>query len=279
MKLTLILSAALALSLGQLCNAQTTRTDPFGDYEELTDTKPHDGPEVWDKIVASPQLSWGSTDVRYSKRSIPSLQNKKHWQTKAWKGERVNAQAVLWTKTDLSGAEITVSDLRNGSSIIPASAIETSFVRYVMTDELSKDGTTGCGERYNKADWDSSMVADALDIINVRDIVARTTQPVWMNAWVPSDAKTGKYKGTLTVTGSNFSPLSLQIEIDVLNHTLPDPKDWQIHMDLWQNPYAVARYYDVPLWSKEHFDAMRPIMKRIAQTGQKAVTASIMHKP
>jgi len=279
MKLTLILSAALALSLGQLCNAQTTRTDPFGDYEELTDTKPHDGPEVWDKIVASPQLSWGSTDVRYSKRSIPSLQNKKHWQTKAWKGERVNAQAVLWTKTDLSGAEITVSDLRNGSSIIPASAIETSFVRYVMTDELSKDGTTGCGERYNKADWDSSMVADALDIINVRDIVARTTQPVWMNVWVPSDAKTGKYKGTLTVTGSNFSPLSLQIEIDVLNHTLPDPKDWQIHMDLWQNPYAVARYYDVPLWSKEHFDAMRPIMKRIAQTGQKAVTASIMHKP
>lgn len=27
-----------------------------------------------------------------------------------------------------------------------------------------------------------------------------------------------------------------------------------------ENPYAVARYYGVPLWSKEHFDAMRPII-------------------
>ena len=41
----------------------------------------------------------------------------------------------------------------------------------------------------------------------------------------------------------------------------------------------MARYYNVPLWSKEHFDLMRPIMKMLADVGQDAITASIMHKP
>ena len=73
--------------------------------------------------------------------------------------------------------------------------------------------------------------------------------------------------------------MELQIEVDVLNRTLPAPKDWAFHLDLWQNPYSVARYYQVPLWSKEHFDAMRPIMKMLANAGQRAITTSIMHKP
>jgi hypothetical protein len=35
----------------------------------------------------------------------------------------------------------------------------------------------------------------------------------------------------------------------------------------------------VPLWSKEHFDAMRPIMQILANAGQKVITTTIMHKP
>lgn len=260
-----------------LTNGQNTGilTD---DFKELTDTKPHDSKGVWQKLSA-PQISWGSTDVRYLKLSIPVVSKTTKWQTKAWKGERVNAQALVWTNTDLSGATITVSDLKNGPNLIPSSVAKASFVRYVMTDELSKDGTTGCGHRPNKAEWDSSLVADALDIIKIRDIEAMTTQPVWVNIWVPQDTKPGKYKGTLSIAGTNFAPLYLQLEIDVLNRTLPEPKDWAFHIDFWQNPYSVARYYNVPLWSKEHFDAMRPIMKMLADAGQKVVTASIMHKP
>ena len=46
-----------------------------------------------------------------------------------------------------------------------------------------------------------------------------------------------------------------------------------------QSPYAVARYYQVPLWSQEHLDAMRPLMKMLADAGQKIITATLMHKP
>lgn len=276
MKRILLFSALFVLShfaIGQ--NAIFLKDD----FSELTDTKPHDSEAVWKQQPTTPQISWGSIDVRYPKLSIPKVQKTLRWQTKAWKGERVNAQAVVWTNTDLKNTVLTVSDLKSGSNLIPASSVNASFVRYVMTDELSKDGKTGCGHRPNKADWDSSMVADILDNSMILDVKACTTQPVWMNIWVPQETKAGKYKGTLTVSGGNIKPLRLQLEVEVLNRTLPEPKDWKFHVDFWQNPFSVARYYDVPLWSPAHFDAMRPIMKMLANAGQSVITATIMHKP
>lgn len=273
----LILSALLAC--GPACFSQQAEKFPLGDYEELTDTKPHDGVEVWNKMTVPVRFCWGTTDVRYKKLDVPDVKATGTLRLKAWKGERVNAQAVLWTQKDLEGAEMTVSELKNGNSVIPASAVRTHFVRYVMTDELNKDGSGGCGARENKAEWDSLMVADVLDIVRVREVKARTTQPVWLNVWVPAEAKPGKYKGTLTVSGKNFEAMKLPFEIEVVNRTLPEPQKWAFHLDLWQNPYAVARYYQVPLWSKAHFDAMRPLMKMLANAGQRAITASIMHKP
>ena len=170
MKNALILSALL--TLGPVCQAQQTEKYPLGNYEELTDTKPHDGMEVWNKMTTPTCLSWGTTDIRYQKLNVPDVKKTTRWQGKAWKGERINAQAVLWTKEALDDATITVSDLKSGSSVIPASAITTNFVRYVMTDELNKDRKGGCGHRPNKAEWDSSLVADVLDIVKIQDIKA-----------------------------------------------------------------------------------------------------------
>ncbi|KAA6316905.1 hypothetical protein EZS27_032856, partial [termite gut metagenome] len=257
--------------------AQTDKF-PLEKYEELTDGKTYDGIDIWSK-QADIQLSWGSTDTRYAKWNIPPVRKEFNFSAKAWKGERVNIQAVLWTKKDLSDVTVTVGDLKCGTSMIPSSVIKTNFVRYVMTDELNKDGKGACGDRSNKAEWDSSSVADVLDVVERIDVKANTTQPVWVNIWIPSGTKAGKYKGKLTVSGKNISPMTLHIGLEVLNRTLPSPKDWHFHLDLWQNPYSVARYYQVPLWSQAHFDAMRPIMQLLANAGQKVITATIMHKP
>mgnify|MGYP005860711129 FL=1 len=260
--------------------AQHEMPSALTDYEELVDTKPHDSKETWNNKMSAPvQLSWGSTDIRYNKFNIPDIKKKAQLSLTAWKGERIHAQAVLWTNRNLDNVTVSVSDLRNGASVIPASDISTHFVRYVMTDELNKDGNGGCGHRENKAEWDSLLVADVLDIINVRDISACHTQPIWIKIHVPSNVNSGKYKGVMTVSGANFKPMKLHLEVNVLKRTLPNPKNWALHLDLWQNPYAVARYYQVPLWSQEHFDLLYPIMKMLADVGQRAITASIMHKP
>lgn len=271
---------SLLVASTTLCFAQQQQEKfPLGAYTELTDTKPHDGVEVWKKLQSPTQVSWGTTDIRYKKLNVPEVKKTSQTQMKAWKGERVNAQAVLWTNVDLKNVKVEISNLKNGTAVIPSSAIQTNFVRYVMTDELNKNRKGGCGNRENKAEWDSSIVADALDIVKIQDIKANTTQPIWLNVWVPTEAKAGKYKGSLTISGEGMKSTTLQYEIQVANRVLPEPQQWKFNLDLWQNPYAVARYYQVPLWSKEHFDAMRPIMKMLANAGQFAITTSIMHMP
>ncbi|KAA6304126.1 hypothetical protein EZS27_044230, partial [termite gut metagenome] len=88
-------------------------------------------------------------------------------------------------------------------------------------------------------------MADVLDNVKRIDVKANTVQPVWVTIWIPSGAKAGKYNGKLTVSGENTSPMTLNIDLEVQNRTLPSPKDWHFHLDLWQNPYSVARYYQV----------------------------------
>lgn len=223
-------------------------------------------------VTAQVTLGWGSIDVRYSQSEVPET-TKKSPLLRAWRGERVSAQAVLATSSELGEVSFTVSDLRNGKNIIPASAIKKYFVRYVMAEPF-----------YNKKD--SMIVADRLNPIETLKVEANTTQPIWLDIHVPSEAKAGTYQGTVTVkTISNSSPLkggwegSLPIVLQVADRVLPEPNKWSFHLDLWQNPYAVARYYDVPLWSQEHFDKMRPLMQMLAAAGQKVITCSIINRP
>lgn len=269
----------LILLLFPLIVTSQTNPHPHTDYSELTDTKPHDSSEFWDTQSSPIQLQWGSTDIRYPKHNIPITLSGKTLTLQSWKGERINAQAVLWSNKPLRNITLSVSDFRNGKNTILSSAVIPSFVRYVMTDELNKDGKSGCSDRPDKALWDSSLVADVLDAKKKHDIESYTTQPVWLNIWVPQDANAGKYKGTLTVNADGITTMKLTLEISVVNRILPNPKEWSFHLDMWQNPYAVARMYNVPLWSKEHLDYMRPVIQRLADAGQKVITASIMHKP
>ena len=277
-----LLSACVFAGVLATSAQRNTQADefPLGQYEELTDTKPHDADAKWAAMKSPVMLSWASVDVRYSKHQVPQITKiSSTCALKAWRGERVNAQAVLWTNVDLNDVELQVSDLRSGGNVISAANVRSHFVRYVMTDELNKDGKGGCGCRENKAEWDSSVVADVLDINKWLPVQRKTAQPLWLNVRVPEDAKPGTYTGTVTVRGGGMGDKTLKLSVQVLNRALPKPQDWHLNLDLWQNPYAVARYYKVPLWSKAHFDAMRPIMKMLADAGQKAITTSIMHRP
>lgn len=274
-----LLLLALLLTGTTYASAQQTERFPLAQFEEWTDTKPHDDAAVWDKMKQAACFSWATTDVRYKKLDVPEVKQQNSIRLEGWRGERVNAQALLWTKEDLGEVKMEMSELKSGKKVIPASAVRTHFVRYVMTDELNKDGKGGCGERLNKADWDSSMVADILDAGSLLPVKARTVQPVWVNVWIPATAEPGVYRGKLSVSSEKLGKKSLTVEVRVDERTLPAPKDWKMYVDLWQNPYAIARYYQVPLWSKEHFDAMRPIMRMLADAGQRTITASIMHKP
>ena len=271
MKKLFILGAFL-LSINCL-NAQTSTTYEEANNPIATNTS------LWVKINA-PQVSWGSTDIRYKKEEPALISRlKKDINLTAWKGERVSAQLVVWTPEALNNLSFIVSDLTSGKETIAKDNILTGFVRYVMTDELNKDGKGGCGHR-KSSDYDSTLVADPIDhLASTLTVPANATQCGWISVRVPQQVKAGKYTGIVTVKDGDKVLSELKIAINVKNRTLPASTEWAFHLDLWQNPYAEARYYNVEPFSKEHFDRMRPDMQNYVDAGGKVITASIMHKP
>lgn len=270
----IFLIASLMLSFTGM-KAQQVSTS----YEELPNPVATDVSK-WTGVT-SPIVAWGSTDVRYNKELPARVSPMPIMNLTAWMGEKVSAQFVISTNRDLKDVSVTVSDIVAKNYKISKWNTERGFVRYVMTDELNKDGKGGCGHRPNSADWDSTLVADVIDHVTPKlDIKANTTQPVWVSVKVPTEhIIKGMYRGTVTVKEGEKVLAELPLVVTVKNRTLPEPKDWAFHLDLWQNPYAVARYYNVEPFSEEHFELMRPIMKRYADAGGKVITASIIHKP
>lgn len=235
-------------------------------------------------MAAQPQssfkLEWASTGSHCVIGGGPSLDyQKKAFNHSAWRGEKVFAQAVISSDTELEDVTLSVSDLSNGKSGIKSGNISVQFVSFVVSDLLDTTKYGQCGQRQDKSEWGEVLVADVLDLKESMNIPAGRKQPVWMTVNVPSNAKPGKYRGKLTVSSSNAKSRSLPVELIVSDHILPPDSDWTFHLDLWQNPYSVARYENVPLWSDAHFEAMRPVMKMLADAGQKSVTATIMNRP
>jgi hypothetical protein len=172
-----------------------------------------------------------------------------------WRGERVNAQIVVTASTIQRQLRVDPVLLKGAAQSI---AGKTYFVRYVLANGKPQP--------------------DILDTERMIEQPANANRPVWLSVDIPREAAPGIYKGTLTVR-SEIGLLDFPVELEVLPATLPAPKDWAFHLDLWQHPQSVARWHDVTPWSPEHFALMKPLMKRLADAGQKNITCSIIHEP
>lgn len=251
---------------------------PLTSYVELPNPQAVDA-DSW-KGVTKPSCAWGSVYERYRKESHPKL-HKKSLRLNGWKGERVSAQLVITSPQPLDSVQVEMSALQNRQhALLDDAAVMRGFVRYVMTDELNKDGKGTCGLRPDLSQFDSTLVADPIDPLNTHlAMQAHTTQGYWVRIWIPQEAAAGLYTSELTVKNGTRVLGRLHLEVEVQRHTLPAPSQWAFHLDLWQNPFAVARYHQVPLWSQAHFDLLEKELQSYADAGGKVITASIMHHP
>ena len=222
--------------------------------------------------VAQVKARWGSIDVRYPMDCAAATRDEAVNHAVAWRGERVNLQLVVENGAKECSVGYTFSDLKNDRSVIPAANVVGGFVQPVLTDKF-----TGCG-RHEVDAYGEVPVADRITDATPTILDAGARRGLWLTIQVPQDAKPGTYKGTVElVAGGKKSRYSYSVK--VLGRTLPAPKEWAFHLDLWQNPYAIARVHNVELWSDEHFDVMRPYMLKLASAGQKAITATLIDRP
>ena len=222
--------------------------------------------------VAQVKARWGSVDVRYPVDCKVQVSDNAVNHVVAWRGERVNLQLVVENGEAESSVEYKFSDLECGGNVIPASYVVGGFVQPVITDRF-----TGCGRHAVDA-YGEVLVADRITATNPTVLDADARRGLWLTVQVPQDAKAGIYKGAVELLCSG-KKTEFTYTIQVLDRTLPTPKEWAFHLDLWQNPYAIARVHNVELWSNEHFEVLRPYMLKLASAGQKAITATLIDRP
>lgn len=259
--LTLLLAAAGCSSPGAVVTFREA-DDPTADT--LAD---------WTAVTPGLNVSWCSVDERYPRSVAPQLDSTRCRLT-AWRGERCSAQLLLWSPDSVGAVRCTIGRFRGRGTSLPANVARLRFVRYVLTDEFGP----GCGYR-NDGDFAASLSPDLLDTLDRFDLESCTTRPVWVTLDIPADAVPGLYRTTLTVEGQGVARRRLELDLQVLDRQLPPPEAWRFHLDLWQHPAAVARVEGVELWSDAHFKALRPLVRMLADAGQKVVTATLNRDP
>lgn len=87
-----------------------------------------------------------------------------------------------------------------------------------------------------------------------------------LSVTAPADAKPGVYRAG-------------DLKITVVDRVLPPPGEWRYFLDLWQHPWAVARYFGVEPFYRKHYEKMRPLWKMLADAGNKTLTVTLLDRP
>lgn len=267
----MVLCGILSLSFPSAAFAQAGAVPEI--YEEMDDGAAA-GPG-WDALGGGVYASWASKDVHYKKRDIPAVRIKSDTVVYAWKGERVSAQAVLFSRYATNSLRLETGHWTGaGGAVIDASCGQARFVNYVMSD-----GYQGCG--YHPSGLEPFLVPDVIDADMPKSMQACTARPVWVTLEVPREADAGEYVLPLDVYDDVADTLvaALTLRVEINGHELPLPDDWGFDVDFWQQPYSVSRYYGLEKWGYDHMEALRPYLKMLARAGQRVITAILFYEP
>ncbi|MBQ7824271.1 MAG: DUF4091 domain-containing protein [Bacteroidaceae bacterium] len=245
---------------------------PVETFTEPEDPTPltEEAQAAWEKVSKKLNGAWGNINQRYSRSEVPQTLGTEKLHISAWKGEKASAQALLWTAKGANGVECQIKDFKTDGASMPASIAQARFVRYTIADQNTPNFKKGAPH---------IIVPDMLDTLSRFDMAAQTTRPVWITINVPQNAKAGIYTSEVEISHNGFGKVCLPLEIEVIDRTLNTPDKWAYHLDLWQHPSSVARAQGLEMWSDAHFEAMKPLMKMLANAGQKVITVNVNKDP
>ncbi|MEP6615094.1 MAG: glycoside hydrolase domain-containing protein [Ginsengibacter sp.] len=260
---------------GQIEYSKVPGTSPHYQGEYTFDTTLN--PAAWNKQAKGLHVSFVSTDDLYFRSEVPELQTESlSWQATGWKGERLNAQALIWSPDTLKQLRVRLKDLKNENGIIlNKNNITVRLVRYVISNYPygAKDATCG-GTSYKSL----YLMPDRFESFASFDLPGKTTRPVWFSFNIPSQVPPGKYTGIIEVNAENCNT-KLNVTLTVQNQVLPKPHEWKYRLDLWQNPWVVAWYNNIQPWSEEHLLLLKKHLRLYADAGGKYITTYAVNSP
>lgn len=245
---------------------------PIDDYEEpRVGTLPDES--AWNALGDGLHATWGSRDKHYSLHEVPNDVQKEDAAVYAWKGERANIQAVLFSKSNQGLLTVRMTEWKKNGVATGFNAGEARFVNYIITDDYD-----ACGNHpMTLPTW---LVADVIDQDKPHAVQAMETRPVWCTLEIPREIEAGLYTTELEIVDENDNVLkTLTLNVNVDSHSLPTVENQKFHLDLWQQPYSVSRYYQVERWSNEHIEALRPYLAALGRAGQRTVSAIMFYEP
>ncbi|MEF9935474.1 MAG: DUF4091 domain-containing protein [Clostridium sp.] len=218
------------------------------------------------------ELNYGIIDsgYRHTKytRVFGDFYSKKEFSTKVLKNETFAFQIILSSLEEfLCSLEdfnyISWNGLINRIRVsIDCDNATTDSIQMSLVDYISDD--TG------------ALVTDILSNKGSMNVEVGVAQFIWVKGKVPNDF-TGDFKFNINLhytKGYDDEVLigSIPCNIDYANVTLPDLKDGDFFLDLWQHPCSLARQYNVKFWSDDHFNIIDNYIKELASLGQRTIT-------
>ena len=196
-------------------------------------------------------------------------EERREWKGLAWRNERVNAQFVVWSGAQVDDLRLLTGDLRSGNGgTIPASAIKARFALNVLGSPAEPSVESGY-----------RLYGDVLDGDVRPKLPANAFRTVWLTITPPKGIPAGIYKGGFAVRGAGGKDVRFDLELEVVDRTLPDPADWKVFVTINPDPFNVARLHRVTPFSDEHYRLMEPLLKESAAVGQKMVVTSLFVTP
>lgn len=261
---------------GEIDSTLLPKTGPSHYQSEYDIDNPVDA-AAWTKQKQGMHAAFGSEDALYFRREVPPISDEAvTWEATGWKGERLNAQIVVWSSDTLQQVRFTINNLKNEKGkLLSKENIQLNKIGYLLANFPYGSKEPDCGESPYRNGF---LMPDRFESFNRFDVPGKTVRPVWLCLNIPSNADAGSYTGTIDVHNTK-QHITLHIKVNVQNQLLPKPHDWHYRFDLWQNPWVIADYYHVQPWSKEHIALLKKHLQLYADAGGTYITTYAVHSP
>ena len=92
-------------------------------------------PEAWKRQKKGLNVSFSSIDELFLRSEVPQIIATTTWQKAGWRGERLNAQILVWSPDSIDQVRVTLNDLKGSDGkIISKENISVQLVRYVLSN-------------------------------------------------------------------------------------------------------------------------------------------------